>query len=223
MKFLKYKQVARLNFVGIDDELNNVDSSYYNTKFKLLNNTEINTKLMRFRINSLRDLKLSQNARLILESLFISSVEDTLLEIKHSSNVILRLKNLNDSTCHNSWNDNNDCPVIFSHCFKSTEVTGVTVNSFNFERGVSFFNTNPDKFYNFVIPNNFTNNTIFDFELIYSMRTGLNLSTTDRGAFYKFNCSFIICDYDEQELISYDSNEVDYDKYGPHFPLKKSL
>ncbi len=45
MKFFRYKQVARLNFVGYDDELNNVGSSYYNTKFKLLNNNEINTKL----------------------------------------------------------------------------------------------------------------------------------------------------------------------------------
>ena len=26
-----------------------------------------------------------------------------------------------------------------------------------------------------------------------------------------------------EELISNDSNEVDYKKFGPHFPLKKSL
>ena len=31
MKFFKYKQVCRLNFCGIDDELNNIASSYYNT------------------------------------------------------------------------------------------------------------------------------------------------------------------------------------------------
>jgi hypothetical protein len=45
----------------------------------------------------------------------------------------------------------------------------------------------------------------------------------DRAEFYQFQCSFIICDYDEEELISNDSNEVDYKKFGPHFPLKKSL
>ncbi len=73
---------------------------------------------MRFRINNLRDLKLSQNARLILESVFISSVEDTSLEVKHNSNVILRLKIQMILNAR-----------IFSHCFKSTEVTGVTVNS----------------------------------------------------------------------------------------------
>ena len=223
MKFFRYKQVARINFNGFDDELNNVDTSYYNTKFKLINNTEINTKLLRFRINNLRDIKLSQNARLILESVFLTSVEDTTLNVKHNANIILRFKNLNDSKCFNSGTDNNECPILFSHCFNSLQISGVTVNLYNFERGISFFNTNPDKLYNFTIPNNFTNNTVFEFELIYQMRTGVNLDLTDRFSFHKFQCSFIIMDYDEQELISYDSNEVDYDKYKPHFPLKKSF
>ncbi len=40
MKFLRYKQAARLTFMGIDDEYNNVASSYYNTKLKLFKNTE---------------------------------------------------------------------------------------------------------------------------------------------------------------------------------------
>ena len=44
MKFFRYKQVARLNFSGIDDELNHVDSSYYNRKFKVFDNNAINTK-----------------------------------------------------------------------------------------------------------------------------------------------------------------------------------
>ena len=46
MKFFRYKQACRLTFNGLDDELNNVASSYYITKYKLLNNTEINTKLL---------------------------------------------------------------------------------------------------------------------------------------------------------------------------------
>ena len=32
MKFFRYKQVCPLSFNGIDDELNDVQSSYYNTK-----------------------------------------------------------------------------------------------------------------------------------------------------------------------------------------------
>ena len=220
MKFFRYKQVARLNFSGIDDELNNEPTSYYNTKFKLLNNNEINTKLLRFRIDNLSDIKLSQNAKLILESVFISTVEDSALDIKHNSNIILRLKNLNDSNCYNS--DNNNYSILFSHCFASRQVPGTIANTYSFERGLSFVNPSPDQLYNFTIPNNFTNNTIFEFELIFLMRTGLNLSVADRSSFYKFQCSFIICDVDEEELISNDSNTVDYNKFKPHFPLKKS-
>ncbi len=65
MKFFRYKQVCRLIFFGIDDECNDVASSYYNTKFKPFNNTEINTKLLRFRIENLGGIKLSQHAKLI--------------------------------------------------------------------------------------------------------------------------------------------------------------
>jgi hypothetical protein len=44
----------------------------------------------------------------------------------------------------------------------------------------------------------------------------------DRAEFNNFQCSFIICDVDEEELTSNDSNTVDLDKFKPHFPLKYS-
>lgn len=72
--------------------MNDVDSSYYNTKFKLFDNDEINTKLLRFRINNLRDIKLSQNAKLILESIYLPTVIDDASDIKHNSNIVVRLK-----------------------------------------------------------------------------------------------------------------------------------
>ena len=222
MKFFRYKQVARLTFLGIDDELKDDATSYYNTKFKLFNNNEINTKLLRFRINNLRDIKLSQNAKIVLESANISTVEDSSFNIKHNSNISLRFKNLSDSNCYNSSNDNNSYPIILAHCFQSIQATGLTVNLINFERGVNFLNSSPDKLYNFNIPSNFTNNTVFEFELIYFMRTGFNLTIDDKFSFYKFQCSFVIYEEDEEDLISNDSNTVDLSKFKPHFPLKKS-
>ncbi len=114
MKFFRYKQVARLNFSGIDDELNDVDSSYYNTKQKLFDNDEINTKLLRFRINNLRDLKLSHNAKIILESLYLPSINDATLRMKHDPKIVLRFKNVSDSNCYDSSNDNN-YPIIFAY------------------------------------------------------------------------------------------------------------
>jgi hypothetical protein len=226
--------------MGSDDELNNVASSYYNTKFKLFNNNEVNTKLLRFRINNLRDIKLSQNAKLILESVYLPTIIDNNLNIKHNSNIILKLKNISDSNCFDSSNDNNSTPILFSHSVQSRPQTIVSTttttlngplntyannieNTIKFDNGISFHNPSPpDQLYNFTIPNNFTNNSIFEFELIYMMRTGVNLGVADRFSFYKFQCSFIICDVDEEELISNDSNTVDLSKFKPHFPLKKS-
>ena len=239
MKFFRYKQVARLNFSGIDDELNNDATSYYNTKFKLFDNDEINTKLLRFRINNLRDIKLSQNAKLILESIYLPTVIDDASDIKHNSNIVVRLKNISDSNCFDSSNDNN-YPIIFAYCVQSRQqrvvLTNTTtlagaVNTYNnnietrnaFDNGITFFNPSPDKLYNFTISNTFTNNTVFEFEIIYEMDNGINIVRADDSTeFYKFQCSFIICDVDEEELISNDSNTVDLSKFKPHFPLKKS-
>jgi len=241
MKYFRYKQVGRINFNGIDDELNNVESSYYTTKLKLFNNTDINTKLLRFRINNLQDLKLSQNAKIILESLYLPTVVDNAFDNKHNSTIILKFKNVSDSKCYDSCNDNSGPTTIFSHSIQARPQTIVAtanttlagaVSTYNnnitntnkLDAGISFFNPAPDKLYNFIIPNNFTNNTVFEFEIIYDMMINNNLvRADDRAEFYKFQCSFIICDYDEEELISNDSNEVDYKKFGPHFPLKKSL
>ncbi len=163
MKIFKYKQVARLTFLGADDELNNVASSYY----RLFDKTQINTKLLRFRINNLRDVKLSQNAKLILESVYLPTIIDNNLDIKHNSNIVVRLKNISYSKCYDSSNDSKSSPIIFSHSVQSrpqTIVSTITTtlngplntnanniaNSNKFDNGFSFFHPSPDKLYNFL-------------------------------------------------------------------------
>jgi hypothetical protein len=43
------------------------------------------------------------------------------------------------------------------------------------------------------------------------MQVGVNITQADdRDEFYKFQCSLIIHDEDEEELISSDSNTVDF-------------
>ena len=240
MKFFRYKQVCRLNFNGIDDELNNVASSYYITKQKMFDNDEVNTKLLRFRINNLSDVKLSQNAKIILESLYLPTINDADLKIKHDPKIILRFKNVSDSRCYDSSNDNNS-PIIFASSVQSRQQRVVTtdtttlagaINTYDnvvairnvFDNGIRFFNPSPDKLYNFTIPSTFTNNTVFEFEIIYEMNNNEDIIMADDSAeFYKFQCSLIICDVDEEELTSNDSNTVDLDKFKPHFPLKRSL
>ncbi len=69
----------------------------------------------------------------------------------------------------------------------------------------------------------FTNTTVFEFELIYDMNVGENIvMADDETDFFNFKCSLIIHDEDQKELISNDSNTVHYNKFKPHFPLKKS-
>ena len=88
---------------------------------------------------------------------------------------------------------------------------------------LNFINPSPDKLFNFTIPNTFTNTTDFEFELIYDMNVGENIVMADDATdFFNFKCSLIIQDEDEEDLTSNDSNTVDFDKYKPHFPLKKS-
>ena len=56
------------------------------------------------------------------------------------------------------------------------------------------------------------------------MPTGQNLDIiNDNNEFYRFQCSLMICDEDEEELVSNDSNTVNYDKFKPHFPLKNLI
>ena len=76
----------------------------------------------------------------------------------------------------------------------------------------------PDKLYYLIIPNTFTNNTVFEFEIQYDMQVDANIiQADDRGEFYKFECSLVIYDEDEQDLTSNDTNTVNFDKYKPIF------
>ncbi len=144
----------------------------------MFDNDELNTKLLRFRINNLSDVKLSQTAKIILESLYLPTINDPDLKIKHDPKNILRFKNVSDSRCYDSSNGNNS-PIIFASSVQSRQQRVVTTdtttlagarNTYDnvvavrniFDNGISFFNPSPDKLYNFTIPSTFTNNTVFE-------------------------------------------------------------
>ena len=141
MKFFRYKQVCRLNFSGIDDEFNLVASSYYNTKHKLFDNEEVNTKLLRFRINNLSDVKLSQNAKIILESLYLPTINDVDLKIKHDPKIVLRFKNVSDSKCYDSSNDNNS-PIIFANSVHSRQEKVVLTDTTTLAGAINTYDNN---------------------------------------------------------------------------------
>ena len=70
-RYIKYKQVARIQLFGDDDVLKNVASSAYKTS----DSTLTNCKLMRFNLNgALNHVKLSDNARVYMESSFMPTI-----------------------------------------------------------------------------------------------------------------------------------------------------
>ena len=70
-RYIKYKQVCRLVLNGIDDLDKNLTSSQYSFN----NNGITNSKKMRFSFNNtLSNVKLSQNARCVLEACHIPNI-----------------------------------------------------------------------------------------------------------------------------------------------------
>jgi hypothetical protein len=89
MKFIKYKQVARITLYGFDDLYRNNDSSVYteplNSVYYIGNfdaagvHVGNNAKRMRFQIKGLDNVKLSEYARFCIESLKIPFLYDVQL------------------------------------------------------------------------------------------------------------------------------------------------
>ncbi len=87
---IKYKQVCRLILNGTNDLLKSSTSSQYSCT----NSTITNSKIMRFTLNnSLNDVKLSQNARCMLEACHIPNIT----KIKNVIKNLFRLINGNFS------------------------------------------------------------------------------------------------------------------------------
>ena len=252
MKFYKYKKVARINCVGFDDELTNNTSSFYNTPYKFIpNQTQINTKLMRFRFKGLNNIQIGKHAKLVLESIYVPIVLNDYNYAKNRGGFQIRLKIFSSMNTFDSSLDNHGSIVLFSHACESqtqfffqvddttghieiqaptdaagnklvqTDATGHhTVhyhsdmgNYITTKTGVSFFNNNPKSLYNFDIPNqNFLNQNMLEFELIYFLRQGEEfILADDNFQLESFQCSLVIYDIDEEkELLLQDTEEVDF-------------
>jgi hypothetical protein len=222
------KAKARIICYGIDDELKNSTDSIYSTVInstlypvptaiapnlapaiegtrtgvEAVNFTQrLNTKRFRFSLNpNIKNLKLSQNARLVIESITIPNViNDLYLQSKCVNNVVLRLKGISN---HNLWDSSSQgkgnsiiftCPILLNtQGFGRTLDTTATANPdlitssqkarINCDNnGYLFTNTNPNMFYNFSISEDFLKNGILEFELIYDIGNITKLTTITSG------------------------------------------
>ena len=144
-KNIKYKQVTRISLFGDDDVfINNSQSEYDCTGL----NTTTNSKRIRFNLNnSLSDVRLSQNARCVVESCGVPGLTNML-----SKSILLRLVvSTQDKTCDTKKFLNGN-PILVSMA------TQTTVGSTNVLYNASEF------FYNIIVPTNIFSQGYIDME-----------------------------------------------------------
>jgi len=225
MRFVRYKQVCRLNFLGSDDELKQVASSFFKTKENSISYDEqINTKLMRFRLDPyIKQLKL-KNPKLVLESIFIEDTKrwdytnNTWVNntVHNENHITVRLKNLDGINWDSTQNSESNA-ILFR----------------GYRNSRSYINPSPKVLYNFPINESFLQQSAIEFEIIYEMEHGVNLNDTTSGnageydyakALETFMCSLVIYEEEEEELLLKDGgNIVDYKKFGATFPGKNKI
>ena len=200
MKFYKYKQVQRLTFFGYDDILKTDTTSFSKTSATSVN-VPYDTKRLRFDVNKIASIQLSQNARIVLESIYLPALFDEFGD-RHAP-VTVRMNNLS-SNSYDSENKGYNTTLIYT-----CQTTGET-----------FTNTSNELFYNFSIDQNFFKNGYIDLQLTYPNKPVGN----DNDIFIdiilpKFYISFVVYDIDEEELLLKDTPDVDYNNFRAHYNL----
>ncbi len=137
-RYIKYKQVSRVQLFGEDDLLKSVTSSVYKTS----DSTYTNGKLMRFSLNgSLNHIKLSKNARVCMEASFMPAVTNM-------NNTIIRLVTSTEDAVFDTKKKTNGNPILC--CFRDPNTQIYNCSEF---------------FYNLNIPPNFLEKGCIDLEI----------------------------------------------------------
>lgn len=225
MRFVRYKQVCRLHFSGCDDELKNVGSSFYKSKENSINyNGQVNTKLLRFRLDSkIKNLKL-KNPKLVLESATFKDLypwnytTNTWADnnSRNNNDITLRIKNISGDNWDSSQNSEGNTILIRA---SGTDIT--------------YINHSPKFLFNFSVSENFLQQSAIEFELIFEMDDGVDLNDNSSGtpgefdytkSIEHFQCSLILYEEEDDELLLKDGgNEVDYKRVGPTGQYKKII
>lgn len=200
MKFYKYKTVQRLTFFGYDDILRLDPTSFSKTSPQTTDvNVEYDTKRLRFDVNKIASIQLSQNARIVLESIYLQTFRDEYGDIR--APVTVRMNNLT-SNSYDSENKGYNTTLIYTT--NNTEET--------------FTNTSNELFYNFSIDQNFFKNGYIDLLITYP-NVQMHNDVEHFQYFRKFYISFVVYDINEEELLLKDTPDVDYNNFRAHYNL----
>ena len=235
MKFIKYKQVARITLYGFDDLYRDNDSSiftddlkseYYTTNLNAGVQVGKNAKRLRFQIKGLDNVKLSENARLCMESINVPVLYDgNNNDFKSLGLTIVRMSNLSSLNCFDSQGNGQTDPVIFTNQTHINQQKIGTLGAYesvqNFSASPVFYNPYPEMLYNFPISSNFLNNRYIDLTITLQFTAGDFIElVNDQEYFDMFHISFIVYDLDEEELLLTSTQDVDFKKFGETLPRK---
>ena len=195
MKFYRYKQLQRLTFFGYDDLIKTNESLSKTSPQTTTNGVNADTKTMRFNINKLSHVQLSQNAKIVIESLSCPLLTESGAE--RDGPITIRMSNLNTNS-HDSQNNGLSNTLIYI----SEGQTSVT--------RTPFINPSPEILYNFSIDQIFLKNGYVELQVTYP-----DIPMTI-NALNRFYITFVVYDVDEQDLLLKDTPEVDFKNFGPH-------
>ena len=193
MKFYKYKQLQRCTFFGHDDLNLTDDRSVFKSSAQSEATIVEDTKVFRFNINRLFQKQLSQNAKIVIESIYIPTLSTY---TTRGGPITVRMNNIN-TNAHDSQNKGFNSPLIYH----------------SEDSGFQFYNSNPELFYNFNISNNFFQNGTIEIQVTYP---NIELAPIQ---LVRFNISFVVYDIDEEDLLLKDTPQVDYKNFSPHYPI----
>jgi hypothetical protein len=191
MKFYKFKQVQRLVFFGHDDVLRfNPGSLSKRSKQTTSELVENDTKRLKFNFLGRNGVQLLNNARIVIESLFIPPS----LSGMRQGPITIRANNLNGDM-FDSIDNNLNSPLLFT-----SEDYG------------TFRNPSPKMLYNYNVSQSFFQNGYLELEITYP-NVGIAVNS-----FESFQISLIVYDINEEELVLKDTAEVDYKNMRSHLP-----
>ena len=186
MRYTKYKNFVKISLFGDDDTWISNSNSVYR-----IDGTLNNCKRMRFNFNgSLNNVKLSKNARLILESLFIPTITNLVNYIN------VRIVTSTEDTNLDSGKFSTGNPILIT-----TRANTMVYN-------------NSELFCNINVPSTFLSQGYIEIELESPVVTAA-VDFTTSSSLKPFYMTFVIIDQDEEE--SQDPNiaqTVEYKNYG---------
>ena len=196
MKFYRYKQVQRLAFFGFDDVLINNAGSLSKRSAQSIAGIANDTKTLRFNFPNLYNVQLSQNAKIVIESIYLQNLGAA----NRAGPVTVRMNNLNTNS-YDSQNNGLNSTLLYST-----------------EQPLEPFQNNfPEMLYNFSIPQYFLQNGYIELHITYP-----NVEIT-AGNLGRFCVNFIIYDIDEEELVLKDTPNVDFKNYGDNIKYLHGL